>query len=213
MNKLIILIFVTASTFLLLISCRKDDATPPQITLSGEKSMLHILNAPFTDPGATANDNKDGDRVVTSDADSVINIDSVAVYAISYTASDESGNIATETRTVEVYNESRDVEGAYQATDIFDGDTVVFNEYVSASHNLNNKISFSKFAYFTNATVYAMISGTTVTIPSQSHICGPDSAERTFAGQGSINGNTISVSYTVSLDSATLSGSCVYVKN
>jgi hypothetical protein len=53
-----------------LTACDKDDATPPLLTMNGEEIMTIYLNAPFNDPGVTANDNEDGNITVTSDVSS-----------------------------------------------------------------------------------------------------------------------------------------------
>ena len=57
----------------------------------------------YTDAGATASDNIDGD--ITSNITTVNNVDTdvVASYTVTYNVSDSSGNAATEvTRTVNV---------------------------------------------------------------------------------------------------------------
>jgi hypothetical protein len=80
------------------------DTTPPVITLIGAATINLELGDSFTDPGATASDNVDGDLtssiIVGGDT---VNTNIVGSYVITYNVSDAAGNAATEvTRTVNV---------------------------------------------------------------------------------------------------------------
>src|SRR5690242_8776301 len=86
--------------------CKKDDTNGPVITLNGSATDQSILNASYTDPGATAEDDEDGVVTVTSDASTALKKDLAGVYTITYTASDAAGNTTTATRKVTVYNEA-----------------------------------------------------------------------------------------------------------
>ena len=82
---------------------RVVDTTRPAIALVGEARVTVELDAPYTDAGATAVDNYDGDLtariVVTNEVDTA----TAGVYAVRYNVSDASGNAADEqTRLVEV---------------------------------------------------------------------------------------------------------------
>tara|TARA_B100000809_G_scaffold77865_2_gene75728 strand:+ start:26904 stop:29000 length:2097 start_codon:yes stop_codon:yes gene_type:complete len=77
------------------------DAGTPVITLIGDATMNIKPGDAFTDPGATATDDVDGD--LTNDIVVVNPVDNntEATYTITYNVSDSSGNAATEvTRTV-----------------------------------------------------------------------------------------------------------------
>lgn len=81
------------------------DTTPPVITLIGSATVDVNLGAAYTDDGATAVDNVDGD--ITSSIVTVNPVDtSVAgTYIVTYNVSDAAGNAASEeTRTVNVTN-------------------------------------------------------------------------------------------------------------
>ena len=90
------------------------DTTGPVISLSGDSTVTLTLGENYSEPGATATDETDGD--VT--ADIVIGGDSVdtstiGTYTITYNVSDTSGNAATEvTRTV-VVQASTDTTGPF----------------------------------------------------------------------------------------------------
>jgi len=79
-----------------------SDAGAPVITLLGETTINILVGGTFSDPGATATDDVDGDLtaniVVAGDA---VDVNTAATYTITYNVSDAAGNAATErTRTV-----------------------------------------------------------------------------------------------------------------
>ena len=80
-----------------------SDTTVPIITLTGDASVTIEVGSTYTDAGATATDNYDGD--ITEDIVTVNNVDTdvVGAYTVTYNVSDSSSNAATEvTRTVNV---------------------------------------------------------------------------------------------------------------
>ncbi|MBI5090901.1 MAG: DUF5011 domain-containing protein [Candidatus Hydrogenedentes bacterium] len=76
------------------------DTTPPVITVLGSNPVHVAQNAAYTDAGATANDNVDGDItaaiVVTGSVDTAV----PATYTINYSVQDAAGNPAAAARTV-----------------------------------------------------------------------------------------------------------------
>lgn len=77
-----------------------SDNTVPVITLIGNATQLVALDATYVDPGATAEDNVDGElQVVTENS---VDTHQPGQYLIRYTATDSSGNVSTVNRTVEV---------------------------------------------------------------------------------------------------------------
>ena len=79
------------------------DATAPVITLVGDAQITVEVGTTYTDLGATASDNSDGD--ITADIVTVNNVDTSVIgsYTVTYNVTDSSGNDATEvTRTVNV---------------------------------------------------------------------------------------------------------------
>ena len=77
-----------------------SDTIAPVITLNGDNPMEVIQGDTFTDPGATAADDKDNVVDVTSTGE--VDTSTVGTYTITYTAIDSAGNTAIETRTVNV---------------------------------------------------------------------------------------------------------------
>ena len=79
------------------------DTTPPVITLLGSPSVNITLGDVYTDAGATAFDNVDGDLTANIVTVNPVNINAVGDYSITYNVSDAAGNAAQEvTRTVSV---------------------------------------------------------------------------------------------------------------
>ncbi len=78
------------------------DTTPPVVTLLGNSPLLLTVGDTFSDPGATALDNIDGN--VTGDIIATNNVDTANAgsYTITYEVSDVVGNTTTVTRTVTV---------------------------------------------------------------------------------------------------------------
>ena len=153
--------------------CKKDDTTGPVITITGSAAEQSILNAAWTDQGATAEDDQDGPVDVT--VSGTVNIDLAGPYTITYTATDAAGNTTTETRTVTVYNQA---EAAYAGTYTSCSETDAAGPYtyqtakpfiVTASTTINNQVIMNRLGDFDNNTVYMNVTGTSLTIPSQTH--------------------------------------------
>ena len=81
------------------------DTTAPQIKLSGDDFMSVKKGDKYSDPGYTATDNCDGDITdsVKVSGDKV-DKDKAGKYTVTYEVSDSSGNKATATRVVSVYD-------------------------------------------------------------------------------------------------------------
>ncbi|MBT5378586.1 MAG: DUF5011 domain-containing protein, partial [Opitutae bacterium] len=78
------------------------DTLAPVITLIGDKETRIGINAPFTDPGATAKDLFEGDIQVQANIPIPIDTNAAGDYEIIYTATDSVGNKAEIKRTVKV---------------------------------------------------------------------------------------------------------------
>ena len=85
------------------VECQQSDTTPPIITLLSTNPVNLNVDDPYTEPGATAFDETDGD------ISNNIVIDSSAVdttvagsYPVTYTVSDASGNVTSKVRYINV---------------------------------------------------------------------------------------------------------------
>ncbi|MDX5298421.1 MAG: DUF5011 domain-containing protein, partial [Gammaproteobacteria bacterium] len=79
------------------------DTTKPVITLTGSATVSLTQGATFTDPGATATDNVDGNITSKIVKTGSVNTGTVGIYTLRYDVRDAAGNAAnTVTRTVNV---------------------------------------------------------------------------------------------------------------
>ena len=78
------------------------DTIKPVIKLIGSSSMTLQLNSTYTEPGATATDNYDGDLTAQIVIDGTVNTAVASTYTITYTVKDSYGNITVAKRTVKV---------------------------------------------------------------------------------------------------------------
>ena len=132
------------------------DATPPTLTLLGSANVLHELQTPYTETGATASDNTDGDitaNIITSG--DTVDINTAGTYTITFNVTDAAGNAAAPvSRVVQVADRTAPVitllgttpvnhevgtiyvDPGATATDIIDGD-ITSNITVTGSVNAN----------------------------------------------------------------------------
>ena len=76
------------------------DTTKPVITLNGENPMELTKGTAYSEAGATATDDVDGNITVTTSG--TVDVTTIGSYTITYVAVDSAGNSATATRVVNV---------------------------------------------------------------------------------------------------------------
>ena len=76
------------------------DTTAPVITLAGDAALDIEQGAAYSDAGATATDTVDGSVTVVTTGS--VDTATAGTYTLTYTATDNAGNVATETRAVTV---------------------------------------------------------------------------------------------------------------
>lgn len=76
------------------------DTTPPLITILGDNPATILQGETYSDAGATAEDSRDG--IISVSQSDTVNENLVGEYTVTYTASDEAGNLASVTRKVNV---------------------------------------------------------------------------------------------------------------
>ena len=90
----------------------EPDSNAPVIQLRGDATINIVIDSTYSDAGATANDQEDGDissRIVVANP---VNTTVLGTYTITYTVSDLSGNAAKPvTRTVNVQPQAAAIEG------------------------------------------------------------------------------------------------------
>jgi hypothetical protein len=209
--------FLLASV--LFVGCKKDDTTNPEITLKGDAAQTVVLNAALTDPGATANDDRDGDLTanITSDYMSKVNKDQTGTYTVTYTVTDEAGNTGTTTRTVTVKNDADKYAGTYTVTENCTGSSgpYTYSQTITSSPTINNRVVFSKFGdYSNNTAIYGNITGTTIDVPNQTAIgVGSPAADRNFQGSATnISTSGFTLNYVETTNGTSTGCSASFVK-
>ena len=194
---------------------KKDDTTPPVITLNGAASETISLQGTYTELNATATDDVDG--AVTPVISGTVNVNLTGTYTITYTATDKAGNAGTATRTVKVVNDADAMSGTYACTITSVTPAVQYTQTVTASTTVNKRIGFSLFSdYPLNTGIYADVVGTTINLTSQTalQVGTPGNlADRTFAGTGTITDAThFGLTYTETTNSVTSNTVETFVK-
>ena len=193
MKKIKVLI-ILGLVVLVMFSCNNSkDTTAPVITLKGSSDTTIALNSTWTDPGATAFDDEDGNVPVS--ASGVVNKDLVGTYTITYQASDAAGNISIKTRTVRVRNMADIWEGEYSVTDNGGGIEYTYTDYISVSQTQNTYVNVNKFRNYINGTLEFYFTNpdsvnTNIVIEAQYITCGEPYIDRFFYGMGQITSLT-----------------------
>ncbi len=86
----------------------EEDNVAPEITLNGDNPMELEVGDTYEEPGASAEDDVDGDVSDDIKITGEVNTDEAGTYEVVYTVSDEAGNEATVTREVIVVEEEEE---------------------------------------------------------------------------------------------------------
>src|SRR4030043_749125 len=73
-----------------------EDTIPPVITLNGDNPVTVVVGSEYTDAGATASDDIDGDITSSISAVSTVDAANIGSYTVAYNVSDAAGNAAAE---------------------------------------------------------------------------------------------------------------------
>jgi len=196
------------------LSCKKKDSENPMVMLHGNALMTILLNSSFTDPGAEAYDNNDGELQVETEG--TVDTNFAGTYNIVYSAYDAAGNSGQAVRTVIVRNEAEIYNGSYDGACYTSADTTAYIASVVVSNILNKRIWIAGFALYPNASVFADISSDSVFFPSQVSLAGTPAIVHKFGGTGlikTVNDTTVfEINYTDSVSGLVSTGIMVYKK-
>ena len=106
------------------------DTIKPVITILGNNPATVYVSNAYTDAGATATDNVDGDITSKIQTTNAVNTNAIGTYTVTYTVSDNAKNTATATRTVNVIANPNPINHAPEIESIND-DEVNENTYYS----------------------------------------------------------------------------------
>ena len=84
------------------VSVAEPDLVAPTITVSGDNPLNLTVGATFSDPGASATDDVDGDLTSSISTTSDVDTSVAGSYTVTYSVSDAAGNATSATRTVTV---------------------------------------------------------------------------------------------------------------
>ena len=82
------------------------DLTPPVITILGNNPETVFQNTVYTDAGATALDDVDGDVTANIFVSNMVDTATLGTYTVTYDVVDQAGNVAIEQRTVDVVSDA-----------------------------------------------------------------------------------------------------------
>jgi len=191
------------AAFLLVTGCSKEDTEPPVITVLGSNPIDHEMRTNYVDPGATAEDNEDGDisNSIQID-DSQVQENLPGTYTVFFSVSDNAGNLGSATRTVNVFATANALAGNYSVIDTCGTGPGVpvytYNQTVTAVAG-TNQIQFNKFAdYANNTTIQATVaSNGSLTLPLQNgQNIGSLNEDHDFQGTGAVSLNGFVLNYT-----------------
>jgi hypothetical protein len=121
----------------------------PLITITGSNPVEIILGSTYVDEGATASVNEDGTVSVVSSGDIINENSEEGEYTVTYTATDNAGNVSTATRTVIVVGVVYSYSCFYISTNVSvvddNGNKFVFNG--DTTYNANKKYGLGTGTY------------------------------------------------------------------
>lgn len=134
-----------------------DDTTAPHIELIGNEYVYSSINKEFNDPLYIAydpafKDDKTGDNVSRVDIDSNVDITTLGVYTITYTAYDFKGNSASVTRTVEIKERVLDtIILKVSSQEQIDGEDIVLKIQPEVGVDISNYKDIKYYWYINNS--------------------------------------------------------------
>ncbi|MFH0894870.1 MAG: immunoglobulin-like domain-containing protein [Bacteroidota bacterium] len=217
MKKVIKLTLIVALGFMCSSLACEDDHTAPVISIIGTNPVIIHIGDGYTDEGATAWDDEDGDVTKYLSASSNVDINTAGSYFILYSVVDAPGNVSEKKRTVIIENSVEYLKGIYNVSNTFNGGTPVnFTDSITPSPISNDRVFVSRFANYVNAEVFFDLNPSvhTLQLSSQSISCGTPSTLRTFAGSGSYTVNPVifTINYTETTGGNTVSGLITYTQ-
>lgn len=191
-------------------ACNPDDLSAPVITLLGGNPMVvtYQPDSLWEDPGYSALDAIEGPVEVT--ANGFIRLDSAGIQYVTYQSSDGSGNTSTALRTV-IVDAAPYLNGVYTGSDVNDeGSIPEFSDTLNLSDTSYNLLIFNRFGNLNGGAVQIRIAGQSLSIPSQTVICGSPAQTFRFEGNGSFSDTGILIQYIRTDSTHSISGSVSY---
>ena len=148
------------------------------MTLIGDDVDIALYGT-YTEQGATAQDEKDGDLTAQIQIVPNIDVNVLGDYSVQYSVSDEAGNTATRTRMVTVSMMPENWAGNFAVTSTCSGAIIIADEQTASVNG--SEVSFNPVYSVVGGTLTGTVSGQSITFPSQ--MVGTN----TVVGTGTIN--------------------------
>jgi hypothetical protein len=140
-------------------SCTKEDTTPPTLQLLPQGAGNNVAQSlppvkgagKWVDPGYTAMDN--GENLFTQvHVYGSVDPNTKGVYKLTYAVKDAAGNISTQTRTVNIFNDADSLAGTYTVSDttLIPFATTSYAVTISTDMYTDSVIHFNPFAGLNN---------------------------------------------------------------
>jgi hypothetical protein len=167
--------FFILSIAVFTLSCDKQDTTPPTITLNGAENISLYLYQTYTEAGAEATDEKDGNLTSFIERKGSVNTTQTGLYVLTYEVADFAGNTANVKRYVTIKSHVEYLAGNFQAADTINSSITnnngIFNYSTSIyfSTFTDSQIVIQNFGNKGNTvSVLASVNGNAITISAQS---------------------------------------------
>ena len=144
------------------------DTTAPVISLNGSSTINLTVGDSFTDPGATATDNVDGNLTSSIVVTGSVDTSTVGTYTLNYNVSDAAGNAATQvSRTVNVTAPAGDTQAPTAPTNLTASNITETTASLSWTASTDN-VGVTGYNVYVNDVLTSQTANTTVTISNLS---------------------------------------------
>lgn len=198
------------TSLLIFSSCKKDDV-PPVLTLVGDNDIELALYESYTDRGASATDNEDGDISNQIVKTNNVNTNALGDYEVTYNVSDEEGNAAEElVRSVSVKMMQSNYEGSFTLTGNCPSSiSIATNATVSAGLE-DSLIIINPLTANPAEAITVVISGQDISVPATSL---SQTGSPILTGSGSISDDASTITLNLQFESSSSTDNCTVTMN
>ncbi|HHG83775.1 MAG TPA: DUF5011 domain-containing protein [Bacteroidetes bacterium] len=176
-------------------SCKKEDTLAPTLTLKGSNPGSVLLGGSYTDPGATATDEEDGDLTSKIKVTGTVNTNAVGTYTLTYSVVDAAGNSTTVTRTVNVTVNRDTYLGNYTTSEDCPQPYGLNSSPTISAGNAANEIVVSLY-YFNGGSLLLNVDGSNVTVAANQN---PAPVGDHVAGTGTLSADGRSITMNMTM--------------
>jgi hypothetical protein len=175
--------------------CKKEDTVPPVVTLIGDASVAVDLGGTYTDAGATAIDDVDGDVTSNIEVSNPVDTQKSGTYVVIYAVPDAAGNVGSANRTVTVTPNRNSYLGSYSTVEDCPSPYGLSSTPTISAGAAANEIVLAPY-YFNGGSITMIVDGSTVTIAANQNP-GPIGDNASGSGTLSSDGKVISMTVTM----------------